>query len=286
MTATTLLASAIVTTAATSLFVYIGCRLTKRRLDEPSRLAATAFVVWWFGVAGFLFLWNALPLFLALAGVEDLALVVVLRLVSHLSLSLAIACLVFYLLYLFTGQRGLVYPVMVFYALVFMGLAYIVVFNDPVGVDVARWRLDLRYQMPLGMPFFVLIGLLILPTSAGALGYLSLIGKTSDKRMRLRITLVSISILVWGLSSLFARYFAGEFLQIFTRSGIGLVAATVIFLAYETPAWLRKRWGLPDEPEPSEIVLARRRLEEREQKREKERRQREKGLEWRMRELV
>lgn len=286
MTATTLLVSAIVTTAATSLFLYIGGRLSTRRMDEHSRLAATAFVVWWFGVAGFIFLWNAVPLFLALGGVEDLALVVVLRMVSHLSLALAIGCLVFYLLYLFTGQRGLVYPVMVFYALVFVALAYIVVFSDPVGVDVMQWRVDLRYQKPLGTFFFVLIGLLILPTAAGALGYFSLISKTSDKRMRMRITLVSMSILVWGLSSLLARYFAGEFWQIFTRSGIGLIAGTVIFLAYETPRWIQKRWGLPEEPEPPEIVLARRRLEVHEQRRERYRRRREKGLEWRMRELV
>ncbi len=239
MTAT-LVASSLVSFVAAVVFVYIGYRMSKRVEQGHAEAAGRSFVLWWGGVAGFIFA-GALAGILAAVGVTTLGVFIAWRVLSFFALCAGIAGLVYYLLYLFTGKRGFMVPVAVFYALIFLALMVQVVVNVPVGLDVQRWRVDLTYEVPFGGPYFILLSLLILPTTVGAVAYFLLFFKTQDRLMRMRIALVSWSIAIWGLSSLLARIAENDWWQMFTRAGIGLLASLVILFAYEPPAGLRER---------------------------------------------
>jgi hypothetical protein len=275
-----LMLSAVISTVAAVVFTYVAVRLSKR-LSLSSRMAAWAFVVWWIGVAGFLFLWNGLAVYLVVAPLDAFHALVVLRYLSYLLLCGACAALMAHLCYLFTGNRTWLVAWSVYYAGVFLGLVYLIATSDPVGVDVRRWRVGLEYVAPLGRAYQLLLMLLILPTTVGALAYFTLRFKTDDRYMRLRITLVSWSIAVWGLSSLLARIAEHDWWQVLTRSGIGLIAAGLILFAYEAPESVRRRLdgGLGQHPPGTKQTVVNRQKDER-------RRQRNEALLHRMNDLV
>lgn len=239
----TLLVGAVMSTVAAAAFLYVGARFAWERAEEPSKTGRYAFVTWWLGVALFVFLWHAVAVYLVLMDVRVLAVFVVLRYLSFFVFTVAVAGLMMYLAYLFSGRSGWVVPVSLFFAAVFVTLLYVVTTSHPVGLEVARWRIDLVYDTPLGGLYYALLALLILPPVVGALFYFSLRFKTQDQYMAFRITLVSWAIVVWGLSSLLARFSEQDWWQVLTRSGIGLVAALMILFAYETPATVRNRLG-------------------------------------------
>lgn len=278
MTAT-LVASSLVSFVAAAVFVYIGYRMSKRFEQGDAQAAGRSFVLWWGGVAGFIFA-GALAGTLAAVGVTMLGVFIAWRVVSFFAICAGIAGLVYYLFYLYTGKRGFMVPVAVFYTLIFLALMVQVVVSVPVGLDVQRWRVDLTYEVPFGGPYFILLSLLILPTTVGAMAYFLLFFKTQDRLMRMRIALVSWSIAIWGLSSLLARITENDWWQMFTRAGIGLLASLVILFAYEPPAGLRERLmeRAPDVGELPQIGD----LEERQLRRAR----RQRNLEDRLRVLV
>lgn len=239
MTAT-LVASSLARFIAAAVFVYIGYRMAQRVKSGRFEGAGRAFVLWWAGVAGFVFL-GAFASILAATGVTALGVFVAWRVFSYLALCAGAGGLVYYLLYLYTGRRGFMVPVAVFYTLIFLALLVQVIASVPLALEGQRWRVDLVYETPFGAPYYLLLALLILPTTVGALAYFLLFFKTEDRLRRWRIALVSWSIAVWGLSSLLARIAENDWWQMFTRAGLGLFAALVILIAYEPPAGLRKR---------------------------------------------
>lgn len=277
----TLVASAVVNTLAALVFVFVGFRFKRHPVAPKARMAAGAFVVWWLGIAGYMLLWIALPKVLVVTGVTSLPVYLMLLHSSMFSLCLALGCLVFYLLFLFSGRRWLWIPVALYYGVLFVTSVVIFTVHQPVDVRMERWWVDLEYRVPLGTAFQVWVAMLILPSTVGAIGYFTLIHRTTDPMMRFRISVVSWGIIVWGLLGALARALEADFLQFLLRTLIGLLVALLVLVAYELPALVKKRRELE-----GRYTQSGRRSDSLERVRRARSAERQRELQWRMDELL
>lgn len=243
----TLLFSALFAVTTAGIYSYVGWRLSRRVISSPeARLAWGSFTVWWYGLAATTLIGGFLSLFAAL-GLTSLPLFVTATYLNLLIICLALWGLLYYLIYLFTGNRRSLLPLALFYTIYYFLLVYYITASIPSDVNVGRWNTTLVYRAPLTGPFFVLIiALLLLPQIIGGLAYFSLYFRVSDITQKYRVLLVSWSIVVWFLSPLIAL--AGgvgqqDWWQSVSRF-IGLAAALTILMAYLPPRWLKKRYGI------------------------------------------
>ena len=229
------------------IYAYIGWLLGRRSVAaSESRLAWVLFVVWWYALAGTNLAAGVLDL-LGAFGVTDLALFLTFTQIDVLATCLALFGLVYYLLYLFTGSRRVLAPVMVFYICYYILLVYYYNWCTPSGVTVGRWSVGLVYERPQAGPFFlVMLSLLLLPQIVGSMAYFSLFYRVKDVTQKYRVALVSWSIIVAFLSSLLASI-AGvaeaDWWQVASRL-IGLAATLLILSAYQPAKWIKTRWGI------------------------------------------
>lgn len=244
MTQPTLLISTFLALAAAVIYFFVGRGLRERQLkDEDAQRAWRYFVVWWTGLA-FSTLISTLMNFLGFLNVMDLAIFVSLSHLNSFVISLSVAGLVYYLLYLFTGNSKLFNPTIALYALFYALTIYFVQSNNPIGVEVTPWNTTLIYEHgPEGPFFFVLLVFLIFPTLFGSLFYLSLFFRIRDRSQRFRILIVSLSIIIWfGSSFLVSAAGPAEnnVWPIISRL-MGIAAATAIYFAYFPPGWLAEK---------------------------------------------
>lgn len=244
--APTLLVAAGFASVSAAVFAYVGWRLGRREVEETAKPAARSFTVWWYGLA----LVTALGAAGNLAGTlgaTSLPLFVALLYASLALLCVALWGLLYFLLYLFTGRRGLVAPLAVFYAAYFALLVAVVTQAAPNAVVVDRWSTHVVYARPFeGLVTNVLLSLLILPQLAGALAYFTLVFRLREPTLRYRVALVSSSIIVWFMSAYLgalAGLASQDWWQVASRL-LGLGAATAILLAYQPPGWIRRRFGI------------------------------------------
>lgn len=243
----TLLFGALLSTLCAGIYFYVGKVLRRRRSDSPdSRLAWRLFVVWWYALAAAT-LSGAVLSILGAFGVVGLALFTTITIMNFLATCVALYGLVFYLLYLFTGNRGILAPLSIFYIAYYGLLVYYVQASEPISVAVQPWRTTLVYQNPLKGPIFsIALLLLLFPPIVGGLAYFMLYFQVKPATQRYRILLVSWSIIIWFLSVLFVNV-AGlseeNWWQVLSRL-IGLVAALAIMFAYQPPLWIKRRFGV------------------------------------------
>ena len=243
----TLLFSALFAVTAASIYSYVGWRLSKRIISSSeARLAWGSFTVWWYGLAATTLIGGFLNLFGAV-GLTSLPLFVIATFLNILVTCIALLGLLYYLIYLFTGNRRLLVPLAIFYMIYFVLFVYYISASAPGSVDVGRWNTTLAYQTPLTGPFFViLIVLLLLPQIIGGFAYFTLYFNVTEITQKYRILLVSWSIIVWFLSP-FAALAGGlaeqDWWQLASRF-IGLAAALTILGAYLPPRWLKQRYGI------------------------------------------
>ena len=232
---------------AASTYAYIGWWLSKRAISSAeSRLAWQAFTIWWFALAittllaGFQNLLGAL-------GLTDLALFITAGYINLLASCIALWGLVYYLVYLFTGNSRSLLPLSIFYVIYYILLVYYITASMPNAVEIGRWNTSLAYRNALTGPFFVvLVVFLLLPQLIGSLAYFTLYFKVSETTQKYRVLLVSWSILFWFITPLIAL--AGgvaeqDWWQLASRL-IGLGAAVTILMAYLPPRWLKQRYGI------------------------------------------
>src|SRR5262245_59355897 len=114
-TQSTLLFSAFFALIATSIYTYTGWRLGKRVVPtSEARLAWVSFTVWWYGLAAATLIGGLLNLFGAI-GLTNLPLFVT---ATHLSVQvscIALLGLLYYLIYIYTGNRNSLVLLAVFY---------------------------------------------------------------------------------------------------------------------------------------------------------------------------
>lgn len=250
----TLLFVALLSMLCAGIYFYVGRVLSRRRSSSPdSRLAWRLFVVWWYALALATF-FGAILTLLGSFGITNLPLYTTVTLMNLLATCVALFGLMFYLLYLFTGNRGLIAPLSVFYILYYMLLIYYVEASTPTSVTIERWRTVLVYENQIKGPFYLLLLLLLVfPQIIGSLAYFTLYFRVEPITQKYRILLVSWSIILWFLSAFFASI-AGlaqyDWWQVVSRL-IGLGAALAILLAYQPPSWVKERFRVTSLAEES-----------------------------------
>ncbi|MEA3191137.1 MAG: hypothetical protein QOD77_1719 [Thermoplasmata archaeon] len=230
-------------------FALVGWTIHRRPVSSEVVAARDAFVLWWVLLGVLSVLGVALNVAVVL-GLRDLALLTTLLLALLLLLCAAFWSLLCYLLYLYLNTNRLRWILAVAYTILFFGLAYFVLYQQPIGVEETRWGFKFDYAREPSGPAALVAGLLFLvPVLLGAAGYLSLYRKVDNPVLRRRILIVGCSILVWFGSSLPATsdrdLGENETWQLASRL-IGLAATAAIYYAYvglkpktETPAMPR-----------------------------------------------
>jgi hypothetical protein len=243
----TLVLSALFALLAASIYAYVGWRLSQRLISSSeSRVAWQSFTVWWYGLAATTLIGGLLNLFGAL-GLTILPLFITATYVNILVICIALLGLLYYLIYLFTGNSRLLMPLAIFYIVYYTLLVYYITASIPENINLEHWSTSLAYRTPLTGPFFVLlIALLLLPQIIGGLAYFTLYFRVPEVTQKYRIVLVSWSIIIWFLTP-FVGFATGlgqqDWWQIVSRL-IGLAAALTILMAYLPPRWLKQRYGI------------------------------------------
>jgi hypothetical protein len=243
----TLIFGAFLSILSAAIYFYVGRTLGQRRVVTPdARLAWTLFGVWWYALAGSTLSTGLLSLLGAL-GLKSLPLFLAVTQLNLLAICVALFGLLYYLLYLFTGSRKWLVPLILFYLAYYTFLVYYLSASVPVSVSLNRWSTQLVYQQQLSGPLVtVVLVMLVVPQIIGSLAYLSLYFRVKDATQKYRVALVSLSILVWFLSALLAPV-AGlsqfDWWQIASRL-IGLAATVTILLAYKPVSWIKERLGV------------------------------------------
>ena len=233
---------------AAGIYEFVGWRLSKRVVPSAdARQAWRLFTLWWNGLAASTLINGTLSLFGAI-GLTDLPLFLTATYVNLLVICAALWGLLYYLVYLFTGNRRALLPLTIFYAAYYVLLLYYTTASIPSHVEVSRWSAAVAYRVPLAGPFFLMIvALLLLPQIIGALAYFTLYFRVRETTQKYRVLLVSSSIIVWFASPLVAlagRLAEQDWWQLTSRF-IGLTAALLILMAYLPPVWLKQRYGIP-----------------------------------------
>ncbi len=241
------LISALFSAASAAIYGYVAARLGRRTISHPeARLAWRLFALWWYCLAAAT-LAGGIPHFLSAFDIVSLLPFVALAYVEILLICVALWGLVYYLVYLFTGNRRFLIPVAIFYALYYFLLVYAITVSDPADVEITRWNVQLIYAHPPTGPFFtLLLVLLVFPQILSALAYFTLFFRVREATQRYRILLVSWCIVLW-FGSAFVASVAGlseeDWWQILSRL-IGLGAAVGILFAYLPPAIVKRRFGV------------------------------------------
>lgn len=239
------LAGAATLVAATA-YAYVGYRLLDRKvLDEPAGRAMAFFSMWWFATA-LNQLAGSLLYLAAAAGWTDLDVQLSYVILQRMLLALSLVGLMYYLFYLFRGKGYLPFLVAMYGTYAAFQI-YTVLRGQPDGIDLWRWRTDLHYTVA-NPPVFQLVNLvfiIILPVG-GALALWRLYPKVATRGQRFRLVAVSTGFTAWWLYAVVAgqpALFDNDAVQSLNRL-LGLVIALVILVAYEPPAWVRRRFGV------------------------------------------
>jgi hypothetical protein len=242
----TLFLAGTATLVAALAYAYVGLRLLDRRaLDEPAGRAMGFFSLWWLATA-MNQVGGSLLYLAASAGWTDLDLQLSYVVIQRMLLALSLVGLMYYLLYLFRGKGHLV-PLLVGYGVYAAVQVYTVVYGQADGVELFRWRTDLHYamQVPAVFQLVNVLFIIVLPLG-GSLALWRLYPKVSTRGQRVRLIAVSTGFTAWWLFAVVAgqrAFFDNDWLQGFNRL-LGLAVAIVILLAYEPPAWMRRRFGV------------------------------------------
>jgi hypothetical protein len=243
----TLLFGAFLSALCAGIYYYVGRVLSRRNsFSTDSRLAWQLFVVWWYALAGSTFS-SAMLSLLGAFGITDLPLFVTITQVNLLATCVALFGLMFYLLFLFSGSRQWLAPLVVFYIVYYFFLIYFVQASDPVSVAVEPWRVRVVYDVQFSGPFStILLLFLLFPQIIGSLAYFMLYFRVKTATQKYRILLVSWSIIIWFLSALVVNIAGLSQLvwwQVLSRL-IGLTAAFTILMAYQPPVSIKRRFGV------------------------------------------
>lgn len=242
---TLLLASAFAVITA-AIYAYVGRVIIRRHVQGDARLASTLFATFWFGL-GAATLFGSVNNVLGWAGVTDISVYVTIIQVSFLVIMIALWSLMYYLAYLFTGNRSLLVPISAFYLVFYAWLVYLIVLVDFDGLTVNEWNVQLHAANEAHPIVGIVFALaLIVPPLIGAIAYARLFFKVEGVTQRYRIGLVSGTIVAWFGSSLIVSVLqvgASPVWQVASRI-IGVVAAMLVYFAYRPPGWVRARYGI------------------------------------------
>jgi hypothetical protein len=243
----TLLFGATLSLLSAGIYFYVGKVLSRRRpASHEAGMAWSLFVIWWYALAAATFS-GAIVSLLGALGVASVPLFVTFNHVNLLALCTALYGLMFYLLYLFTGNYRLLWPLAIFYIAYYILLIYYIQARIPVDVTVGRWNAGLVFQREAGGPlFYISLLLLVFPQIIGSLAYFTLYFRVENTTQKYRILLVSWSIIIWFMSAFLASITGigqQDWWQVTSRL-VGLAAALTILIAYQPPTSIQRHFGV------------------------------------------
>ncbi len=236
---------------ASILYVVVAAMQAKRPVSAAARPALYGFVFWWSGLAllgiyGLVTRFVADPLEYGLTGYRAILYPLVVIVLGMC------AGLVYYLLFLYTGNRKVLWVSVGFFAVWFaLWLFSIEAFTPMVGDDPSTSQPGPEFYTAETPPVLLsaVVGLgLILPLLGSAIAYALLYFRSDDATAKYRIAMVSGGFVLWFLYSALGsvtRIATGDaeqgFMQQLLGQLFGLVAATLTLLAYKPPAFVRAK---------------------------------------------
>ncbi len=254
MSEPTLIIAAVFSLVSAGIYFYVGRSLSRRRVaSQDARLAWNLFVVWWYAL-GVTTAASGIFNLLGAVGITELSLFLTFTQFNVLAICIALFSLVYYILYLFTGNHKTLAPLTILYIAYYVILMYYVNSSVPTGVSVGRWSAGLSYEQQSTGPLVTLIViLLIFPQVIAGIAYFTLYFRVKEVTQKYRVAVVSGSIIIWFLSAFIASI-SGlsqfDWWQILSRL-IGLGATLAILMAYRPIPWIKQRLGVESIAEES-----------------------------------
>ncbi len=233
VTPTLMLSGAILSLIAV-LFATVGWVVSRRAVSPEQRLPATAFAVWWFGYAAYT-LEAATRNILSSFGIDDAALHVSVTYLGLFLLSIGLAGLMYYLIYVYTGSNRILVPLAAFYASFYFMALYAYSSRNPITVEAGTWSTQVVFEFPEN-PLLnnMILAALLVPLGVGALLYSLLYFKVESALQKKRILIVGGAFLFWFGVHAFGRLTPlGDILiwPLLNRM-IALISALVILYAF------------------------------------------------------
>ncbi|MHB8585210.1 MAG: hypothetical protein ACYDDF_05160 [Thermoplasmatota archaeon] len=254
--------SALFSLVTAVVYAYLALRLGHRQVSSDAAPANYALVTWWAAI-GLSSLITGVDVTLYSANALPVWLYATLTHISLVAITIALAGLAAYLLYLYVGSYRSWWFVAIFYALFYVGIEALVAYGGaPTAIGDNGWTLRAANAQtvtyPPGVVLVFIIGILG-PQIAIAVAYLGLYWKVNDRAIRYRVALVSGSIIIWFGASLvvaLVELALGQSAPIWqwqvASDIIALGAVCTLFLAYFPPRAWRIRWGLRGADEPAQ----------------------------------
>lgn len=248
--------------AATVVYVAVGVVVGRRQVSRESLVANRSFQAWWFGLA-VITLFNPLMVFLdgleTQTGKSYFSFRLLLFQFILVGIILAIGCLVYYLLYVYSGRTGVFWPVAAYHLVILAWLMFLIANAHPQDYGPHCPQQSWCYEKEFaGTPAARWIGLsIILPIVLSAVAYFALFFRVEGRAQRYRIAMVGGALLFWFGSSLVAQFIRGNFenangvvtditlnqwvywSQIISPT-ISVLSALAILLAYRPPSFIRQ----------------------------------------------
>lgn len=235
--------------ASALLYLWVSSIVLKRPVEGEAKRANALFGIWWLALGLVFLIAPLLSVPPRVLGYENLALAVAILNLLLILVIVAVWGLVYYLVYLYTGNAGWFAPVTAFYVLLGFGLLYWLALLDPSGFD-AQGRLVYARTELSGAPA---VGVLFsLPVVLAALAYGSLFFRVKGAVAKYRIGMVAGGFLLqfgWSLISNLldlARRYPDSLWLALTSNALGVLAALAVLLAFRPIRAVRSRLGLPE----------------------------------------
>lgn len=239
-----LLLSALSALLVGAVYAFVAFRLLARS-KLPGSWPLRFFAMWW-GAIAFNHVAGSAIYVAASQGYVSFEVQLTYLIMQRLAVCASLLGLMAFLSFLYTGQARV--PVLAgAYVLVAAYLLYVITAAAPEGVLVGRWRSDVANAatLPRSLDVASLLFILLPPIVASLL-YLRLARRVETRSQRVRVYTVSLGVIAWWV---FAVASAGrstmdtDWLQA-TNRVVGLLVALAILVAYQPPAWMRRRFGI------------------------------------------
>ena len=234
--------------AASIVYGYVGRLIIGRRLEGPAAVASKLFGVWWISLA-IVSVLGFIPIIGGVLQIGEVAFYLAYLQLVILIIVIAIWALVYYLVFLLTGKSSLFTPIAIYFGLVWVLFIYAIATIHYSAVDFTASGAVLHPDSQIARPVALALSVtLIAPPLVAALGYFRLFFRVKGATPRYRIGLVSITFVLWFLSSAVGSALPAGTTQtipwrIFTGL-LGVAAAIAILFAYRPPAWVRRKYGI------------------------------------------
>lgn len=188
-----LVAASLLAIAGGLVYALLGTRFLALARRAPMQ---ASFALFWLGIAAYAVLDSAWGLAVPLLD-PPLAYGLAVLQLKILAGTVGFFGLVYYLAYLYTGRKGLLWPLLVFYVFVYAFTTYAYAARDPIGQEARMWGSGLTYANPGGPLSDAAYALLFGPPLLAAIAYGALLPRAGTRQQRLRILATSLAFAVF-----------------------------------------------------------------------------------------